>query len=600
MPTIIDSLIVKLGLDSSGYKRGTAEIKQTQKEMSAGFNDVAKEAAKFLAVLGGTVAIKRFVSDMIETNAALDRLSKNLNQNVSDISAWSNAAELAGGSAEGLQGAMDMLSKSQTELKLTGQSTLIPYFSALGLSLADAYGRARPVNNLLIDLADRFASMDRTTANNMGRMMGLDQGTMNLLLEGRQSVELMIKRQKEHGVVSKQQAEEASRLRRSLIEGKQAFTAFGRELLSTATPALERIFAAMSGFGNWMRENQEFVRSFLSIMAVGLGTVVAATIPINLTAAAITGLAAAIALLYNDYQAWKRGGESLIDWGKWEPGITAAKNGLTALRDLLSDLVYRAIAAGDMIGAVISGDRKRYDFAKGEFLAGRNGGGSSNAAPGPSSSGKIGARMPRGIRNNNPGNLNFAGQAGATKEGGAGGRFARFSSMESGVAALVKQIGLYVGRGKNTIRKILETYAPSSENNTGAYISAVSRALGISADEPLDLDNANQVMGLVKAIANHENGGAYLSDEDVLAGYNLAAGGIRGASKFASGAGASKVARSNSGGGQVVKTGSNSSEVHIGTISVNTQATDANGIARDIGKSMDYLFTSQANYGLTP
>jgi hypothetical protein len=40
-------------------------------------------------------------------------------------------------------------------------------------------------------------------------------------------------------------------------------------------------------------------------------------------------------------------------------------------------------------------------------------------------------------------------------------------------------------------------------------------------------------------------------------------------------------------------------ETHIGEIKVYTAATDANGIAKDMGKSMDYLFTSQANYGLT-
>jgi L-aminopeptidase/D-esterase-like protein len=37
---------------------------------------------------------------------------------------------------------------------------------------------------------------------------------------------------------------------------------------------------------------------------------------------------------------------------------------------------------------------------------------------------------------------------------------------------------------------------------------------------------------------------------------------------------------------------------HIGSIVVQTQATDAKGIASDMGRSMDYLFTSQANAGL--
>lgn len=637
MATIIDSLLVKLGLDSSEFNAGKnkvdkglkdtgneadktgAKLKKTGKDGAEGFNEVAKSATKFLAIIGGTVAIKRFVSDMIESNAALDRFSQNLKESVTSISAWSNAAELAGGSAEGLQGTMDMLSKSQTELQLTGQSSLIPYFSALGVSLADAQGKARPVNDLLLDLADRFSRMDRTTANNMGRMMGIDQGTMNLLLKGRSEVELMIKRQKEYGAVSKQQAEEASRLQRSLIEGKQVFQAFGRELLSGATPALEKLFAMLSDVGTWMRDNKEFVQTFLTIMAVGLGAVAAATIPINLTVVAVTALAAAVAALYQDYQTWKRGGESLIDWGKWEPGIKAAGNGIKWIRDMLGDMVYRAIAAADVMAAVFNRDWERAKFAAKEFWNGNGkkygedeaGGGAAGAATGsaaPSASATPSApapaasggsqQAPRGIRNNNPGNLNYVGQAGATKEGGPNGRFAVFGSMQEGVAALVRQIGLYVKRGRNTIRKILEVYAPPGENNTNAYIAVVSKALGIGPDDALDTENAQQVMGLVRAIANHENGKGHVSDADIAGGYQLSKGGrgTPGASQFAAGAGASKVAQAAT---PAPVGGDKSVETHIGEIKVYTAATDADGIAKDMGKSMDYLFTSQANYGLT-
>jgi hypothetical protein len=38
----------------------------------------------------------------------------------------------------------------------------------------------------------------------------------------------------------------------------------------------------------------------------------------------VLGLAAAIALLWEDYQTWKEGGKSLIDWGKWKPEVDAA------------------------------------------------------------------------------------------------------------------------------------------------------------------------------------------------------------------------------------------------------------------------------------
>ena len=114
MPTIIDSLVVRLKLDSSEFSKGSKKVDDQLGSMT-------KSAAKFLAVLGGVAAVKRFVEQTIASNAALERFSKNLGVAVSGVSALSNAAEIAGGSAQGLQGTLSMLSKAQTELQLTGE-----------------------------------------------------------------------------------------------------------------------------------------------------------------------------------------------------------------------------------------------------------------------------------------------------------------------------------------------------------------------------------------------------------------------------------------------------------------------------------------------
>ncbi|MEW5247178.1 lytic transglycosylase domain-containing protein, partial [Escherichia coli] len=69
------------------------------------------------------------------------------------------------------------------------------------------------------------------------------------------------------------------------------------------------------------------------------------------------------------------------------------------------------------------------------------------------------AYLSRGIRNNNPGNLNFAGQKGDTLESGPNARFASFPTMLEGIAALDRQVILYLKRGKNTIDQIIDIYA---------------------------------------------------------------------------------------------------------------------------------------------
>jgi hypothetical protein len=99
--------------------------------------------------------------------------------------------------------------------------------------MAGVGGQARPVNDILLDLSDRFSKLDRPTANNLGKMMGIDQDTLNLLLLGRKEVELTIKRQKEHNAVTKAQAEESAKLQKSLISLRQGFHGPGARSVAT-------------------------------------------------------------------------------------------------------------------------------------------------------------------------------------------------------------------------------------------------------------------------------------------------------------------------------------------------------------------------------
>lgn len=86
-------------------------------------------------------------------------------------------------------------------------------------------------------------------------------------------------------------------------------------------------------------------------------------------------------------------------------------------------------------------------------------------------------------QNNNPGNLVYAGQPGATP--GAGG-FAKFSSYSAGQTAEVNQIQLDVTRGTdvngnpiNNLSDLISSWAPPSENNTTTYIANVASQTGI-------------------------------------------------------------------------------------------------------------------------
>lgn len=94
-------------------------------------------------------------------------------------------------------------------------------------------------------------------------------------------------------------------------------------------------------------------------------------------------------------------------------------------------------------------------------------------------------------RNNNPGNLIYVGQPGATQ--GAGG-FAAFNSYNAGRTALTNQITLDAVRGTDvngnpttTVSELLFSWAPASDprNNTPSYIASVASQTGYDPNAPL-------------------------------------------------------------------------------------------------------------------
>lgn len=136
----------------------------------------------------------------------------------------------------------------------------------------------------------------------------------------------------------------------------------------------------------------------------------------------------------------------------------------------------------------------------------------------------------RGIRNNNPGNVEFYNQPGASIES-KGGRFARFSTPEQGINAMSKQLDLYyTGKSRNvtkpinTIQDIISTWAPPKnnkgqvENNTAVYIANVAKSMGVSPTAKLNLGDPNTKAALMSAMITQENGGNPYTREQYIAG----------------------------------------------------------------------------------
>jgi hypothetical protein len=319
--------------------------------------ELGSSFTKLLVILGtASAATALFIQDMVSSAAAVARLSKNLGVGADEITEWSNAVEQLGGTAGGLQGTLSMLSKEQTKISLTGQSSLVPYMNFLGVSMADASGKARDVTDILKDLASAAEGHDRKNMHNIFAEVGIDEGTINLLLAGRKELDITLAHQKEYAEQMRKFAPEATKIQHSLVDLKQQFTLLGLSLLQQAAPALEKLLGWFERIGGWVQGHQQFIVDFLKVMAVGLAALGLAALPLDPLVLAIGALGVAIALLWDDYQTFQHGGQSLIPWDKWKPGIDAAIAGVKVLEKIVVTAMEAIAGAVVVASHALHGD----------------------------------------------------------------------------------------------------------------------------------------------------------------------------------------------------------------------------------------------------
>lgn len=322
-------------------------------------------------------------------------------------------------------------------------------------------------------------------------------------------------------------------IRRVLQFGEDARTAWNS--LSGSSKIVVEALAAIGAA--WLLLNSEFLMSPVGI---------------------ILALGAAILLLYDDYKTWKEGGKSLIDWDQWAPAIERALVAMAALGDAIANLHKKLSSLLgekhelhlefngplEAVNKLIEGIEKLTRLLHGDFRGEWEdvvtiGNGLLRASPlglaadglGLTGGGKEPEGLPwlstfgiggnlkepegvRGERNNNPGNIEFAGQRGAHLEDPAGDgsqRFASFETSDDGLFALAKLLTgkNYAAGGKDTIREIITKFAPASENNTAEYIKTIvdaMKGLGAGADTKLNLNDPKVLAGLMNGIITVENG----------------------------------------------------------------------------------------------
>ena len=379
MATVIDTLFLELGIDSSKFsgeaakaekqydrlERSVTKVEKAEKTAAKTTKESAearrksvvdtqkadasmqgllktvnasiKSFAAFTGLLLGASGLSKLATDAAKANRELDTTAKNLGMARKELSAWQGAAEMAGESAGGMSSYMKTLSGDMQSLIMMGDTSVLPYFNALGVSLLDSSGKARQLDDVMLDLADRFSTMDRTKAYTLAQQMGIDDGTFNTLSRGRAEMQRMLDIQREMYHSSEADIENS----RKLTEARAVLNAQWESLKlmigNALIPAVTFLTEVVSKFVGFLVKHEHVTKGVFLGIATAIGVFL---IPMLMTAtaavfafiapftpliAAVAGLGAAFGLLYDDYKTWAEGGKSLFDWGKFTSYINGSK-----------------------------------------------------------------------------------------------------------------------------------------------------------------------------------------------------------------------------------------------------------------------------------
>jgi hypothetical protein len=132
--------------------------------------------------------------------------------------------------------------------------------------------------------------------------------------------------------------------------------------------------------------------------------------------------------------------------------------------------------------------------------------------------------LPRGYRNNNPGNLRISKSLWLGKvplEDNTDGAFEQFISMEYGLRAMMKLLIKYITKyGDEDVVAIVDRYAPSEENDTDNYVNTIIKYTGFGPYDDLKPDKET-IIKLVNAMCIQENGINKISQETLEKAWDM-------------------------------------------------------------------------------
>ncbi|HHT2967483.1 TPA: lytic transglycosylase catalytic [Citrobacter koseri] len=363
----IKDFLVSLGfsLDESGY----------QKFNSVLTGATANAIKMGLAVEGAALSVVAFTAKIASGLDQLYWASQRTGATVQGIKAVGYAVSQVGGSADAARGSLESLSRF-----MRNNPGSEGFLNRLGVQTRDASGKMRDMSTIFTGVGQKLSSMPYYRANQYAQMLGIDENTLMAMRLGVGQFSAQYSTMaKAIGFNADQAAVSSNRFMTSLrafgemagmardkigsnlAEGlagsldnlrKRILENFPR-IESTITKVVKgilwlgeivgrvafRITEAVGDIIDWWDRLDTETKTLIEVIG---GLVVAWRLLNSAFLASPIGivmlLAGALGLLWEDYRTWKEGGNSLIDWEKWEPAIDKAKDAITWLRDKLLEL----------------------------------------------------------------------------------------------------------------------------------------------------------------------------------------------------------------------------------------------------------------------
>lgn len=243
----IGSLTVDLIAKTFGFEQGMDKAAKTADKRMKEIEASAKKAGAFIGtaigagVVAAGAALTKLTVDAINYADALDEMSARTQISTEQLSKWGYAAKLSGTDLESLVSSTDKLAKNLAAAA-DGDSKMGQLFQALGISVKDAAGNLRDVEDVLPEIADRFAALDNQTTETALAMQLFGKSGAELLeflnRGGDGIAALGDELQALGGVISGETAAAAAQFKDELDRLKVTGDALGTQIAAQLLPAL--------------------------------------------------------------------------------------------------------------------------------------------------------------------------------------------------------------------------------------------------------------------------------------------------------------------------------------------------------------------------